>query len=119
MNPLKSFTNKIEDLLNNEYAITSIAVFLVLYGGTITSKSSNPINNICSNPILSILVIGFIYKFIYNRNKTIALLSFIIFILSLQSSDTSKTSESESDLRIRIHRNSENHSAHTKCTKIF
>jgi hypothetical protein len=92
MSTLRSLTSNIEDLLSNEYISTGIILFLVLYGGIAAPKLPRSIAKLFSHPLFNLIII-FSIAYIYKKNKSIALIATIVFVMSLQTLNKLETSE--------------------------
>lgn len=91
MSTLRSLTTTIENLLSNEYTSTGIILFLVLYGGLAAPKLPSFISKLFSNPLFNLTIILSI-AYIYKKNKSIALIATVVFIMSLQTLNKLETS---------------------------
>jgi hypothetical protein len=91
MSTLRSLTTTIENLLSNEYTSTGIILFLVLYGGLAAPKLPSFISKLFSNPLFNLTII-FSIAYIYKKNKSIALIAAVVFIMSLQTLNKLETS---------------------------
>jgi hypothetical protein len=82
----------LENVLENQYVSTSLAVFLVLYGGLAAPKLPKSMLNLFSNPIFRMLVI-FLIAYTSSKNHSIALVATIVLILIMQESNDEKQVE--------------------------
>lgn len=77
---------ELENILENQYVSTSLAVFLVLYGGLAAPKLPKSMVKLFSNPIFRMLVI-FLIAYTSSKNHSIALVATIVLILIMQESN--------------------------------
>ena len=77
---------ELENILENQYVSTSLAVFLVLYGGLAAPKLPKSMIKLFSNPIFRMLVI-FLIAYTSSKNHSIALVATIVLILIMQESN--------------------------------
>merc|ERR1712166_840759 len=90
MSSLRSLTS-IEDLFSNEYVSTGIILLFVLYGGFVAPKLPQSFAKLFSNPLFNLIIIIAI-AYLYKKNKSIALIATIVFIMSLQTLKKLETS---------------------------
>jgi len=83
---------ELENILENQYVSTSLAVFLVLYGGLAAPKLPKSMIKLFSNPIFRMLVI-FLIAYTSSKNHSIALVATIVLILIMQESNEGKAVE--------------------------
>jgi hypothetical protein len=76
----------LENILENQYVSTSLAVFLVLYGGLAAPKLSKDMVKIFTNPFFRMLII-FLIAYTSSKNHSIALVATIVLILIMQDSN--------------------------------
>ena len=82
----KSFTNTVNTFgkfLENPYISTSVAFFLVLYGGLAAPKLPRSIAKLYKNQFVRLLHI-FLIAYMGNKNPSISLLVAVIFVFSIQ-----------------------------------
>jgi len=79
----------LENILENQYISTSLAVFLVLYGGLAAPKLPSSMVKLFSNPIFRMFVI-FLIAYTSSKNHSIALVATIVLILIMQESNDSE-----------------------------
>ena len=77
---------ELENILENQYVSTSLAVFLVLYGGLAAPKLPKSMIKLFGNPIFRMLVI-FLIAYTSSKNHSIALVATIVLILIMQESN--------------------------------
>ena len=77
---------ELENILENQYVSTSLAVFLVLYGGLAAPKLPKSMIKLFGNPIFRMLVI-FLIAYTSSKNHSIALVATIVLILVMQESN--------------------------------
>ena len=82
----------LENILENQYVSTSLAVFLVLYGGLAAPKLPKSMIKLFSNPIFRMLVI-FLIAYTSSKNHSIALVATIVLILIMHESNEEKQVE--------------------------
>lgn len=83
---------ELENILENQYVSTSLAVFLVLYGGLAAPKLPTSMIKLFSNPIFRMLVI-FLIAYTSSKNHSIALVATIVLILIMQESNDNDSVE--------------------------
>lgn len=83
---------ELENILENQYVSTSLAVFLVLYGGLAAPKLPKSMVKLFGNPIFRMLVI-FLIAYTSSKNHSIALVATIVLILIMQESNDDKPVE--------------------------
>ena len=76
----------LENILDNQYVSTSLAVFLVLYGGLASPKLSKCMIKLFSNPLFRLIII-FLIAYTSSKNHSIALVATIVLILLMQESN--------------------------------
>jgi mannitol-specific phosphotransferase system IIBC component len=74
------------NLLENPYISTSLAVFLVLYGGLAAPTLHPSIANLFNNPFFRLVVI-FLIAYTSTKNHSIALISTIVLVFIIQGSN--------------------------------
>ena len=77
---------ELENILGNQYVSTSLAVFLVLYGGLAAPKLPKSMLKLFGSPIFRMLVI-FLIAYTSSTNHSIALVATIVLILIMQESN--------------------------------
>ena len=77
---------ELENILENQYVSTSLAVFLVLYGGLAAPKLPKSMIKLFGNPIFRMLII-FLIAYTSSKNHSIALVATIVLILIMQESN--------------------------------
>lgn len=77
---------ELENILENQYVSTSLAVFLVLYGGLAAPRLPKSMIKLFGNPIFRMLVI-FLIAYTSSKNHSIALVATIVLILIMQGSN--------------------------------
>ena len=77
---------ELENILENQYVSTSLAVFLVLYGGLAAPKLPKSMTKLFGNPIFRMLII-FLIAYTSSKNHSIALVATIVLILIMQESN--------------------------------
>jgi len=82
----------LENILENQYISTSLAVFLVLYGGLAAPKLPSSMTKLFSNPIFRMFII-FLIAYTSSKNHSIALVATIVLILIMQESNEEKQNE--------------------------
>ena len=87
----------LENILDNQYVSTSLAVFLVLYGGLASPKLSKCMIKLFSNPLFRLLII-FLIAYTSSKNHSIALVATIVLILVIQESKESTNIESKENV---------------------
>ena len=73
------------NLLENQYVSTTLAVFLVLYGGLAAPTLHSSLANLFTNPFFRLLVI-FLIAYTSSKNHSIALISTIVLVFIVQGS---------------------------------
>ena len=74
------------NLLENQYVSTTLAVFLVLYGGLAAPKLPLNVANLFTNPFFRMAVI-FLIAYTSSKNHSIALIATITLVLLMQNSE--------------------------------
>merc|ERR1712224_84362 len=100
MNNMQSLSNKVNELLSNEYVNTGLVICFVLYSTFIAPNMPQQIKNMFSSQIFNLVFVG-ILAYIYTKNKAVALTGAIAFILSLQYLKKSNVSKAISEEVIR------------------
>ena len=97
------------NLLENQYVSTTLAVFLVLYGGLAAPRLPETFANLFTNPFFRMFVI-FLIAYTSSKNHSIALIATITLVLIMQSSEEQVLiDDSEHVVHINRNRNGRSH----------
>jgi len=91
------------NLLENQYVSTTLAVFLVLYGGLAAPRLPSGFANLFTNPFFRMSVI-FLIAYTSSKNHSIALISTITLVLLMQSSEEQVLINDESEYSVNVDR---------------
>ena len=89
-------TSGMNKLYSNNIARATIGLFLILYTGLIAPKLPKSILKIIDNYFVKAIIIFFI-AFMGKQNKTIAIISTIAFLVTIQAINKMKISEKFTD----------------------
>lgn len=81
---LGMISNKIDNLFNNKYFFSTLSLFLVMYGGLAAPKLPMYVTKYFDMPIVRVLIF-FLIAYMSTKNQSLALITAVGLIITLQT----------------------------------